>query len=78
VVCSNCTSLPEIAGDAALTFDPTNVGEMASRILAVANDPKCYSQLAEASRRRRPIFSSRASAIKTLAVYQRVYEELYA
>ncbi len=78
VVCSNRTSLPEIAGDAALTFDPTDVNDMGSRILAVASDPNCYSNLAAASRRRRPLFSSRMSAIKTLAVYHRVYEELYA
>lgn len=78
VACSNRTSLPEIAGDAALTFDPTDVNEIGARILAIANDPKCYSDLAGASRRRRPLFSSRMSAIKTLAVYQRVYEELYS
>ena len=77
VVCSNRTSLPEIAGEAALTFDPTNINEIGTRILEVANDPKRYDALAEASRRRRPLFSSRLSAIKTLAVYHRVYEELY-
>ena len=77
VACSNRTSLPEIAGDAALTFEPTDVNDIAARILEIANNPQCHAGLVEAAKRRRPLFSSRMSAIKTLAVYTRVYEELY-
>lgn len=78
VACSNCTSLPEIAGDAALLFDPTNINDIAARILEIANEPQRYAALVDAARRRRPLFSSRISAIKTLAIYKRVYEEHYA
>jgi glycosyltransferase involved in cell wall biosynthesis len=77
VACSNRTSLPEIAGDAAITFDPDDVHDIGARLLDVITDPQRYMTLVEATKRRRILFSSRMSAIKTLAVYQRVYEELY-
>ena len=39
VICSNTTSLPEIAGDAALFFDPSRPAEMAEKmLLLVKND----------------------------------------
>ncbi len=78
VACSNCTSLPEIAGDAALLFDPQSVEDIAARILEIATQPQVRTALESAARRRRPLFSSRTNAIKTLAVYRQVYEELYA
>lgn len=77
VACSNLTSLPEIAGDAALTFDPTNIHDIGGRILEIVNDPARQADLNAAALRRRTAFSARASAVKTLAVYQRVYDELY-
>ena len=78
VVCSNCTSLPEIAGDAALTFDPHNIHDIGGRLLEVINDPARHAALVAASRRRRPLFSARLSAVKTLAVYRQVHESLYS
>jgi glycosyltransferase involved in cell wall biosynthesis len=77
VACSGLTSLPEIAGDAALTFDPTNIHDIGGRILEIVNDPARRADLTAAAIRRRTVFSSRASAVQTLAVYQRVYDELY-
>ncbi len=76
VVCSNVTSLPEIAGDAALTFDPGDVEDIAARVLEVATQPGRRAALADAAVRRRPLFSARRSAIQTLAIYRRVYDEL--
>lgn len=77
VVCSNCSSLPEIAGDAALTFDPNNIHDIGGRLLEVINDPARRATLIDAGRRRRPLFSAKLSAIKTLAVYRQVYENSY-
>jgi glycosyltransferase involved in cell wall biosynthesis len=77
VACSNVTSLPEIAGDAALTFDPDDTRAIGAALLAVATPSPVRDHLAEAARRRRPIFSGRRRAIETLAVYHRVYDELY-
>lgn len=39
VVCSNTSSLPEVAGDAALYFDPRNVDEIARTLQRVLTDP---------------------------------------
>lgn len=78
VLCSNVTSLPELAGDAALTFDPNSVEEIAQSLLDVATDAALRLELAEAAIRRRPLFSARRSAIQTLSIYQRVHDEFYS
>jgi glycosyltransferase involved in cell wall biosynthesis len=77
VVCSNRTSLPEIAGDAALTFDPTNIHDIGGRLLEVINDPDRRTALVAATVRRRPLFSARLGAIRTLAVYRQVHEQFF-
>jgi glycosyltransferase involved in cell wall biosynthesis len=77
VACSNTTSLPEIAGDAALTFDPENIHDIGGRLLEIINDPVRREILANAARRRRPVFSARMSAIKTISLYRRVHEAVY-
>lgn len=76
VACSNVTSLPEIAGDAAVTFDPMDIDEMAARMGEVATSAELRESLAAAARRRRLVFSWRLSAIKTLAVYESVFERM--
>jgi glycosyltransferase involved in cell wall biosynthesis len=77
VLCSNATSLPEIAGDAALTFDPTDIDAIADALAAVALGDDLCDQLSAAAVARRHLFAARRSAIQTLSIYQRVYEELY-
>ena len=78
VVCSNVASLPEIAGEAAITFDPTRVEEMAARIHDIATRPELRAALAAAAVRRRPVFSARARALRTRGVYERVFAEMGA
>jgi glycosyltransferase involved in cell wall biosynthesis len=45
VVCSNASSLPEVAGDAALYFDPRDVGAMADAMQHVLADDALRSDL---------------------------------
>ena len=78
VLCSNVTSLPELAGDAALTFDPNSVEEIAQSLLDVATDAALRLELTDAAIRRRPLFSARRSAIQTMSIYQRVHDEFYS
>ena len=78
VLCSNVTSLPELAGEAALTFDPNSVEDIANSLLAVATNPELRLALTEAAIRRRPLFSARRSAIQTLSIYQRVHDKFYS
>jgi glycosyltransferase involved in cell wall biosynthesis len=77
VLCSNVTSLPEIAGNAAITFDPHDAADIGRKILALFEDPERESHLADAARRRRGLFSARRSTVQTLSIYHRVYQELY-
>jgi glycosyltransferase involved in cell wall biosynthesis len=45
VLCGNTTSLPEVAGSAALYFDPRKPAELAQCIERIATDPQLYDDL---------------------------------
>lgn len=77
VVCSNLTSLPEIAGDAALTFDPHDARDIAARLLELATQADLRAQLSERALNRRALFSARRSALQTLSIYHRVFEDTF-
>ncbi len=47
VVCSSATSLPEVAGQAVLYFDPNNSEEIASQLLRVLSDAALRTSLIE-------------------------------
>jgi glycosyltransferase involved in cell wall biosynthesis len=78
VACSAATSLPEIAGDAAIYFDPNSTKDIARKLLAITTDEKLRANLLAAGRQRKLAFSSRLSAVKALSIYQRVFEEVYS
>jgi glycosyltransferase involved in cell wall biosynthesis len=50
VACSNVTSLPEVAGDAAIFFDPRNAGEIAAAIRQINDDSLLLDTLANKGR----------------------------
>jgi glycosyltransferase involved in cell wall biosynthesis len=50
VVCSNTTSLPEVAGEAALLVNPTDSRQMAAAIRQILNDPALAQRLGQAGR----------------------------
>lgn len=77
VLCSNATSLPEIAGDAALAFDPTDVDAIGEALVEITTRPDLREALSTAATRRRNLFAARRCAIQTLSIYNRVYQELY-
>jgi glycosyltransferase involved in cell wall biosynthesis len=57
VACSNVTSLPEIAGDAAVLFDPHNPTEIADSMVRLSTDDKLRNDLIERGRRRVDYFA---------------------
>lgn len=71
VACSNSSSLPEIAGEAALTFDPLDVQAMASAMQRLLEDEALRRHLVEAGRAQAARFSWANTAGATLAVYRR-------
>jgi glycosyltransferase involved in cell wall biosynthesis len=57
VACSNTTSLPEVAADAAILFDPRVPSQIASAMINLVNDGSLRTQLIEAGRARVDEFS---------------------
>lgn len=73
VVCSNRTSLPEVVGDAALTFDPDNTGQLVAAMRSVLTDPALAADLRARSLQQAARFNWRQTAVETLSVYQEAY-----
>lgn len=74
VVTSNVSSLPEVAGDAALLVDPYDSEAIADGIRRVVHDDALRASLVERGRIRAAEFSWAKSAAATLAVYRQVLE----
>jgi glycosyltransferase involved in cell wall biosynthesis len=72
VACSNAASLPEVAGDAALLFDPHDTRAMAAAIERLLGDQREAERLRAAGLARAARFTWEATAAGTLACYERV------
>ena len=70
VVCSAATSLPEIAGDAALYADPRSPQEFALALEKVLVDPQLRTELIEKGYKNCRRFSWKKTAERTIAVYE--------
>ncbi|HEY8200304.1 MAG TPA: glycosyltransferase family 1 protein [Actinomycetota bacterium] len=75
VACSNTSSLPEVAGDAALYFDPLSEDEIAAAMEELLVSPERREQLAEAGRRQAGRFSWERTARGTAESYERAWAE---
>jgi glycosyltransferase involved in cell wall biosynthesis len=75
VACSRTASLPEIAGDSALFFDPTSVEEMTEAISRCLTDPVLRRELVRKGSTNVRRFTWVETARQTLAVYRRVLDE---
>ncbi len=71
VVTSNTTSLPEVAGNAALLVDPLSVDAIAHAMSQLASDQLLCDSLIDAGVRRAREFTWQQTARKTWAVYER-------
>lgn len=71
VITSNCASLPEVAGDAALLVDPYNVGEIASAMQAIAADSSLRSCLSSLGLARASQFSWAKTGQATVEILER-------
>jgi glycosyltransferase involved in cell wall biosynthesis len=72
VMTSNVTSLPEIAGDAAILVDPLDVEDMAGAIRRLDNDGDLRSELAARGLKRAELFSPENYRNRVAALYRRV------
>lgn len=72
VVCSNATSLPDLAANAAVLFEPDNVEEMAKAIQDLWTDAELRRTLIERGRKRVALFSWEHTARLFRAHYRRI------
>ena len=76
VITSNTSSMPEIAGDAALIVDPLKSDEIKEGIIKILNDKTYCAALCEKGMERAKLFSWKRMAEENLKLYQEVYSEL--
>jgi alpha-1,3-rhamnosyl/mannosyltransferase len=74
VVTSNTTSLPEVAGDAALTVNPESIGEIAEAMQTVASNESLQNDLRTRGLARAKQFTWDRTARQTIEVYRKAIE----
>jgi alpha-1,3-rhamnosyl/mannosyltransferase len=72
VVCSNSSSLPEVAGDAALLAEPSDVGALSAAVTRALADESLRQEMREKGLARAAGFSWERTARDMLAVYHRL------
>ncbi|WP_019508172.1 glycosyltransferase family 1 protein [Pleurocapsa sp. PCC 7319] len=75
VVTSNTSSLPEVAGDAALLIEPLDTMQLAAAILKVISDFELRQDLINKGQERAKLFSWEKTAKLTLAAYQKILSD---
>lgn len=71
VACSNTSSLPEVAGDAALLFDPEDQQQVTAAIRRLLDDPELAAELVQRGRRRAARYTWERAGAETIAGYRR-------
>ena len=71
VACSNRPALPEVAGDAALFFEPEDQAAVTAAIRRLLDDRELAGGLVERGRARVELFTWRRTAEATLSTYRR-------
>ena len=72
VLCSNTSSLPEIAGDAASFFDPNDLSSISKSINKIISSNDLRSSLIKKGNKRLEMFSWNKCALETLNVYKKM------
>lgn len=75
VVCSNVASLPEVAGDAAITIEPTDVEALAVTMQRVLSDHDLLEELRGRGLERAANFTWERTARETVEVYEQVLRD---
>ena len=71
-IAARSSSVPEIGGDAALYFEPRDIGALVGQLMRVLNDASVREDLARRGRERAAAFRWERAAEETLAVFRRV------
>lgn len=76
VITSNVTSMPEVAGDAAVLVDPFSIDSIAAGYQKMANDETLRSSLIEKGRERRKMFSWQKTSERLWCSMQKLMTEI--
>jgi len=72
VITGNCSSLPEVAGNAALLVNPTSIISIKTAIQKLANSPTLQARLSLLGIKQAGLFSWKKAAQKTLNLYNKL------
>ncbi|MEO0967754.1 MAG: glycosyltransferase family 1 protein [Cyanobacteria bacterium J06639_18] len=72
VISANSSSIPEVAGEAALLVNPNQTMELAEAILKVISNPLLRQELINQGKKRAKLFSWENTARKTINVYKSI------
>jgi glycosyltransferase involved in cell wall biosynthesis len=75
VLSSNAASLPEVCGDAALYFNPSNPEELADHMIRICEDPNLRAQMIARGRVRSGQFAYRQSAGRIVQLYRELLHD---
>jgi glycosyltransferase involved in cell wall biosynthesis len=73
VITSNVSSLPEVAGAAALMVDPESVDQMSAAMTRLVSDPELAKTLSALGTERAKMFSWKKTAAQTYEAYLNAY-----
>ena len=74
VITSKVSSLPEVAGEAAILIDPESVDQLASAMQLLLDEPVRLNKFKELGPERAKIFSWKKTATETYKAYQTAYQ----
>ena len=72
IISSNTSSLPEVAGDAALYFSPLDVDALAAHLFSIANNPELVIELREKGFVQAQKFTPKIYAENIMNIYQQL------
>jgi alpha-1,3-rhamnosyl/mannosyltransferase len=75
VITSNVSSLPEIAGGAAVLVDPKQTGEITAALERVLLNPSIAAELSTRGRTRSAAFRWDACAVRSIAFFRAVVQD---
>ena len=75
IACSRAAALPEVAGDAALYFDPASTGDIAAAMLRLAEDKTLQADLRRKGKARLERFRGDESVRIVAGVINRLLED---
>ena len=76
ILCSNTTSLPEVAGDAAQYFDPLIPESIAAAMINFYRRPEIAEEFVKKGSERLQLFSWNKAAKETVLLYKKVLKDV--